>query len=101
MTSDQLAISAGILLSLAFSYIPGLNDWYQLLDATHKRLVMLLALVIISAGAFGLSCWPAFPHPVVTCDVPGVWGMVEALFGALVANQTTYLISPKPAKFAE
>ena len=46
MTSEQLAIAAGILLSLAFNYIPGLNDWYQALEGTYKRLIMLLALVL-------------------------------------------------------
>ena len=101
MTSEQLAITAGILLSLAFNYIPGLNDWYQALEGTYKRLIMLLALVLVAAGAFGLSCWKVYPNPIVTCDVPGAWGLVQALFMSLVANQTTYLISPKPAKFAD
>lgn len=101
MTSDQLAIGAGILLSLFFSYIPGLNDWYNKLDATRKRLIMLAALVVVSCTAFGFGCWPAFPVHVVTCDAAGAWGLATAFFGALVANQTTYLITPKPARFEE
>lgn len=101
MTSEKLAIAAGIILSLLFSYVPGLNDWYQKLEGTYKRLIMLSALVMVTAGAFGLSCWNIFPKPIVTCDLAGAWGLVDALFKALVANQTTYLITPKPAKFAE
>ena len=101
MTSEQLAVAAGIVLSLLFSYVPGLNDWYQALDATKKRLIMLGALLVVAGAAFGLSCWPAFPEPVVTCDQAGAYGLLKALFASLVANQTTYLITPKPARFSD
>ena len=56
MSSEVLSATAGVLLSLAFSYVPGLSGWFASLEGTHKRLVMLAALVIVSAGAFALSC---------------------------------------------
>ena len=92
MTAQELASTAGVLVSLAFSYIPKFNDWYDTLDKTGKRLVMLVALVAVSAGAFGLSCsgW----WDLVTCDQAGVKGLLEIFAIAVVANQVTYLISP-------
>ena len=53
---EVLSAAAGVLLSLAFSYLPGLNGWFASLEGTHKRLVMLAALVLVAAGAFALSC---------------------------------------------
>ena len=56
MTAEELASIAGIVLSLLFSYIPGLKDAYDGLDGDYKRLVMGLSLVVV-AGEF--SAWPA------------------------------------------
>ena len=99
MTPETLSATAGIALSLAFAYIPGLSTWYEALDPTRKRLVMLLALVLVSLGAFGLACfgWAELP---VTCDQPGVLGLLQALILTLVANQATFLIAApgKPAR---
>ena len=93
MTSDQLAAIAGLVLSLVFSYVPGLNSMFDKLDATQKRLVMAGLLLIVAAGAFGLSC--AQVLVVVTCDKPGALGLVSAFIAALVANQAAFQISPK------
>jgi hypothetical protein len=93
MTSDQLAAIAGLVLSLVFSYTPGLKDLFDKLDATQKRLVMAGLLVIVAAGAFGLSC--AKVLAVVTCDKTGALGLVSAFIAALVANQAAFQISPK------
>jgi len=79
MTAEMISASAGILLSLVFSYVPGLSDWFNALDGAHKRLVMLAALVL-----------PA-------CSQAGLLSLLEALIAALVANQATYMISPKKA----
>ena len=40
MDSNALAALAGILLSLGFSYIPGLNGWYGAQTEQIKRLVI-------------------------------------------------------------
>ena len=95
MSHETLSAVAGILLSLAFSYIPGLSDWYQALNGVYKRLVMLACLLLVSLGAFGLSCsgWWAF----VSCDRAGIVGLIEAFIMAVVANQSAYPLS-KPGK---
>lgn len=100
MTSQELSSFAAILLSLAFSYIPGVKDAYDQLDGVYKRLVMLLALVITTGAVFGLACWTPPIFPGVTCDKPGAIDLVKAFIQAVIANQSVYLITPKSAKKA-
>lgn len=97
MTTETLSATAAILLSLAFSYLPGLSTAYQALAPVHKRLVMLGMLILTAAGAFAISC-AGFAVQVglaVTCDWPGASGLLRALIAALVANQSAYAITPK------
>ena len=90
MSADQLAALAGVILSLAFAYVPGLSNWYNALEGTYKRLVMAALLVAVAAGAFGLSC--AAIVLSVTCDKAGALGLLSAVLAALVANQATYVL---------
>lgn len=93
MTAEGLGIVAGIVISLLFAYVPGLDIWYAKLPGTQKRLIMLGALLISALGAIGLGCigWDGVS---VTCDQAGAKGMVEAFVLAVIANQSTYLIAP-------
>ena len=93
MSAEQLAAIAGVVLSLVFSYIPGISDWYSGLESTQKRLVMAALLLAVAGAAFGLSCGNVWV--TVTCDKAGVIGLVNALIAALVANQATYQLSPR------
>ena len=92
MTQVALSSVAGVLLSLMFSYVPGLRDWFGTLSADYKRLVMLVALVVVAVAAFGLSC--AGIVDAVACDKDGAINLVASFIAALVANQGTYQISP-------
>ena len=92
MSAELLSSVAGILLSLVFSYTPGLNAKYDALATTEKRLVMLGSLVIVSLGIFGLGCAGWFNVPI-TCDQAGAEQLASAFVLALVANQGTYLIT--------
>lgn len=93
MTADQLAAIAGALLSLAFSYIPGLADKFSQLDPTYKRLIMGGLLVVVAGAVFGLSCGNVLS--TVTCDKPGALGLLGVLINALVANQSVYQITKR------
>jgi hypothetical protein len=92
-TADGLAVVAGILLTLVFSYVPGLNAKFAGLDTERQRLVMLAALVAAAVLIGGLSCvgWLR----TVSCDAAGWRAVGEALFWAIVANQGIYSISPR------
>lgn len=107
MTADLLSMLAGALLSLTFSYVPGLRQWFERLGAqpddggARKRLVMLILLAAVAGGSFALRCTSLgalfladLPQPL-TCDSAGVAGLVKALLLALVANQGIYQISPR------
>lgn len=98
MTEQMLSASAGALLSLLFSYVPGLSDWYGGLAGSHKRLVMLAALAVTAAGALALACLeqPRFSFPgLPACSQGGLQGMLESFLAALVTNQATYLITTR------
>jgi hypothetical protein len=58
---------------------------------------MLVLLVLSAAGAFGLSCWGIFDLGI-SCDQAGALGLVRSLVAATVANQATFLLSPRKAK---
>jgi hypothetical protein len=99
-----LSTVASAVLSLGFSYVPKLKDWYENLGensdgsddgGTQKRLVMLILLVMVVLVVFGLSCagLGAGFELNVTCDQPGAIGLVKALVFAIAANQGTYLIT--------
>ena len=96
MSAEQLAALAGLILSLLFSYVPGLSDWYEPLEQTKKRLIMLGLLVVVAAGVYGLSCGPTNLQ-FVTCDKAGVMALISAFITAMVANQATYELSPRKA----
>ncbi len=93
MSTEEISLFAGALLSLIFSYVPGLKTKFNKLDGDKKRLVMLSCLLIVPLGALGLSCigrGDYFP-----CTQDGVWQALTAFLLAAVANQTAYALTPK------
>jgi len=103
MTTTQLTSIAAVILSLAFSYLPGLSDWYAAQTSEAKRLAMLGLLVLVAAGTFSLACAGFGPKLGITlaCDQQGAFGLLQTLIMALVANQATYLITPKSQSHPE
>ena len=96
MTAEQLAALAGVALSLFISYFPGISKWYDGLDAIGKRGVMGLLIIAVAAGALGLSCAGVIAD--VECTQIGALALLNAVVAALIANQATYLLSPKSHK---
>jgi len=98
MTVEQLSHIAGILLSLAIAYIPGIADWYAKKDTRSKAGIMALLLIVVSVGIFALAC----AHLVaniglgVTCDKASAIQLVQILIAALIANQAAFLLLVKP-----
>jgi len=75
----------------------GLNAQFEKLEGVYKRLVMLLLLVVVSAGAIILACagyGEAF-QVGVSCDQVGLTELVKVFLAAVIANQSVYAISPK------
>ena len=53
LTEAAVAAAAGTLLSLAFSFIPGLRQAYDALNDQLKALVMLALNIVVIVAAFG------------------------------------------------
>ena len=88
MNEVEIGVAAGVLVSLIFKYVPGLNGWFEKLLPEHKQLFMLGSLVIVVAGAFALSCagWESF----YACDQLGAKEAIYALVAAVIGNQGAY-----------
>jgi exosortase/archaeosortase len=98
MTPQILTLVASAILSILFSYVPGLAGWYNgLANATHKRLIMLGLLLITTAASFALACSGLGESLKIsaTCDQAGAVELITAFVLAIAANQSTYLITPK------
>ncbi len=97
MTAETLTAIAGAILSLAFSYLPGLSRWYEALDGTAKRLLMLTLLTLTAGGMYALACTPyaGLLQIPVACDAGGALSLLRLLLGALVANQAVYSLTPR------
>lgn len=88
MESFSIGAVAGVILSLLFKYVPGLDKWYGEQDPNKKELIMLGIMVLAVGGAFGLSCvgW----LDIYACTELGAKDAVFALVGAVVGNQGAY-----------
>jgi hypothetical protein len=97
MTTELLASIAGIVLSLAFSYLPRLSNWFDKLPPQYKRVCMGGLLVAVAGAVFSLSCGGIVAS--VACDRAGLLGLVKVLIAALIANQSAFLLTKRSAKW--
>lgn len=98
MSADFLSSLAGILISLAASYLPGFAGWFEAQSPNVKRLLMLGMLTLSTAVIFGLACqsWlDIVPPELVTCTQEGAVAALRAFGLAVIANQSTYAITPR------
>lgn len=94
VTSELIAAIAGAIISLGFSYIPGLNRIFATLEAEVKRLIMAGLMVLVGAAVYGLGCWGVIASGV-SCDTKGIWQLVALVLTAIIANQSVFKISPQ------
>lgn len=91
MDATFLSTVAGSVLSLAFSYVPSLKNWYGALEGQGKALVMLVVLALTAISLYATSCFGYYV--VVSCDQAGAIELAKLFFAALVANQSTYMMT--------
>jgi len=92
-TPEFIASVLGILLSLGFSYIPYVKEWFELLKKEQKQMTIGLLLVAVAVGSFTLACAGLYTDLLCTRD--GAIEAAKVLVAALVANQATYLITKR------
>lgn len=94
--SNYIYLVAGAVLSLLFTYVPGVRGWYDRQESQIKSLVMLAAVIVVGGALYGLSCagWFVDYTGGITCDRAGVEGLIAAIITVLISNQATYLITP-------
>lgn len=97
MNAETLTAVAGVILSLAFSYLPGLKRRYGALDGTAKRLVMLTVLTLTALGMYALACTPYADLLEIrlSCDAGGAAMLLRLLLSAAIANQAAYSLTPR------
>lgn len=98
MSANELAVYAGIVLSLLLAYAPKLREWYDAKSGAEKAQIMGGLLVAVALGVFGLSC--AKVYLLVECSAQGAQELFGYLVAALIANQSTFMIGVKPFKKA-
>ena len=96
MTSDLVAMLAGLILSLTFEYVPGAADWYGKFEPTQKRLIMLALLGVAALFLMGASCSGLYDVGVV-CAKDGAAELLRAFLLAMVANGGAHSLLKKPA----
>jgi putative flippase GtrA len=95
LTTDTISAVAAIILSLVFSYVPKVKDWFAVQPGTTKRLVVLASLAAAAGGGLALSCTSLIPG-AVACTQTNIVDVVSAFIAALVANQSAYSFQPQP-----
>lgn len=95
-TATLIATSAGVAITLALAYVPGLAAWWEEREGAEKRLALAILYLATSAGMYLPSCWGG--PQLVECSTASVWDVVMAFFMALISSQGMYTLLPAPDK---
>lgn len=97
MDAAFLSQIAGVLLSLAFSYVPGLREWYDGFDSPRKALFMAGLLFLAASVIFAAACGGIYATGI-SCTQDGALSLIKVFIAALIANQGAYALFSKPFK---
>ena len=95
ITPEWLGGIAGVILALAFRYIPGLSTKYDQLDKGIKQSIMGVLLVVVAVVIFSLACANLGGDLglSIACNKASAIELASILISALMANQSTYLLT--------
>ena len=96
LTPEWLTLAAGAVLSLAFSFVPGLNVWYAAKSETFKKWFMVGMLCAVSGVLITSMCLSVIVIEGLTCSEIGIGTFLETLLLAILANQGVYGLTPLP-----
>lgn len=106
LTAAVLLAVVGALLSVAFTWFPGLNTWYAGLNKDQQSAIMLGLLILAAAVMITLGCAGLIVVVGLVCTPQGIFTVVinlaVGLVTAMMANQGTYgltkHLAPKSVK---
>lgn len=96
LNQDVIVMVAGAILSLAFTYIPKFNVWFALKSAEFKQLTMLIIMFVTTGVLFALGCFEFININNFVCDKATATQFVYTFILAVISNQSTHMITPKP-----
>jgi hypothetical protein len=96
LTSDFIAWVAGIVVSLLFSYFPVLNTKFAALTTEAKSGIMIGMMALAGFGIWGAGC-AGWIDANLACTTATIPQLVKLIVQALIANQSTFMVSPQTA----
>ena len=103
MTTEELVTVIlavlGVLIQLAIMYVPAVYKWYD--ESPNKGLLTLGIDAVIGAVYFGLGCVPLLAEwlkILLSCDVAGVFTLLQAIFMIALSQQLTYNFTKNTAR---
>jgi hypothetical protein len=90
-TPESISAFIGVLLSVIFAYVPKLRTWFAALPSKTKSLIMLGLLVLTSVVVYVLAVYGI----IQTYPEANAFTLIQVIFLAIAANQSTYLILPE------
>lgn len=95
MTPEFLNSIVAVVLSLAFSFVPKLREWYNKFDEAGKQIVMIGLLALAAIVITGLSCTALADYMsiAVPCNADGIVMAIRAFGLAVLFNQGFYSIT--------
>lgn len=99
LSPAAIAATAGVVLSLLFNYVPGLNTRFDRLSADMQRVIMGAMLVLTGIG---MALWQCSGESASTtaatlCGDGMNWrAIITNIVFALIGSQSADRISPKP-----
>lgn len=93
---DVLVMIAGSVLSALFTYVPKFNVWFAMKTDEFKQYTMIGIMFVVSGGMFALACFGLLEINEFVCNKGTAWHFIYTFILAVMSNQSTYLISPKP-----
>lgn len=101
LTPEIMLGLAAIVLSLTFTYLPGLRTKFAILTPANKALVNLISVTVLAVVMFLGVCTNLFAIPGITCTNEGIRTLAIYLIIAVGGNQLAYVPSVKPSDVIE
>ncbi len=89
MDTFEIGAVAGVVLSLAWKYVPRIKGWFEKQEPETKELINLGVMIGVVGAAFGLSCINWFD--IYACTQMGLKDAIVGLVGAMIGNAGAYV----------